>query len=822
MPSRLGLLRLSLILILMVSLLQFRSKQADSCSIRFTSVNPSSISPATKPGEKIINFKFDLSSTDIANTDLSVQVSAKNMNVISSSIIKSTRSGSVRVYIHYKPGEYASLSITIKCNVNGYSDSDTKNLGKAYIVAIPNRWSSSISPTQIHKRDEIELKVNGLSDIDDGIGTLNVYAEIGGSRYNLNRVSKGVYSRRVNLNLVDKPAGQLNVKFTVYKVYAGVSAVDHESKVVTILGSPPEISGDVPSSLHRGDRLTINIEESDGDSVNAFAQFFGSEVNLNIGSNYLTVPHDIRAGNYQISATASDVDGTASESWSIEVINEPPSLSIAVDRDKVPSGGEVVISVSASDDSEGLKVTLTIEGQEIHKQFQLSSNGGEISYTTPDDFRGTLNIRVEATDLDGATSSLEKTITVGMPPKIVGEIPTSVHRKDSLSLEVSGDEVSGYIEFAGQRTQILGEGTYTLSIPENIKEGDYVIHAHASSDYGVCDVSWKIFVENIPPEIDIDVSSTSIYPGDTLRITINAHDDSPDLSIIVKVNDKTYTLNEGGIISYQVPSGISEISIIAKATDIDGAQAQASKVVKVKSVDTSTRPESTTTSTSTKSNHITPTTSQRSRSKSSSYISTTTDSEEHRHTHTSLYNRSSIETPNLSNKLEDTTSKVDDHPDELIVEVIPSKTTVGNNVTVIVRSYGSIKGRIWITDPEEKEILRIYVHGMSERSKEIKVDVPGEWEARWIYLGPKGMKYGEISFEVLPENNISTTVSRVLMKELKQISSNRLTEFHTIRPFKGRCLTYRREDTRAPEFTVMAILTLATLLSYFVIRRKLL
>jgi len=824
MPLRLGLLRLLLILMLMVSLPQFRSKQAVSCSIRFTSVNPSSISPATKPGEKIINFKFDLSSTDIANTDLSVQVSAKNMNVISSSIIKSTRSGSVRVYIHYEPSEYASLSITIKCNVNGYSDSDTKNLGKAYIVAIPDRWTPSISPTQIHKRDEIELRVNGLSDIDDSVGTLNVYAEIGGSRYNLNKVSKGVYSRRVNLNLVDKPAGQLNVKFTVYKVYAGVSAIDHESKAVTILGSPPEISGDVPSSLHRGDRLTINVEESDGDSVSAVAQFFGDKVNLNVGSNSLTVPRDIRAGNYRISATASDVDGTTSESWSIEVINEPPSISMAVSSDKVPSGGEVVISVSASDDSEGLKVTLTIEGQEVHKQFQLSSNGGEISYTVPDNLRGTLNIRAEAVDLDGATSSLEKMIRVGMPPKIVGEIPASAHRKDSLTLEVFGDEVSGYIEFAGQRTQILGEGKYTLSIPDNIKEGNYVIHAHASSDYGVCDVSWRVFVENIPPEIDMDVSSTSIYPGDILRITINAHDDSPGLSIIVKVNDKTYTLNEGGIISYQVSSGISEISIIAKATDIDGAQAQASKVVKVKSVDTSTTPESTTTSTGTSiSNHSAPVPSQKSGSEGSIYMSNTTDSEELQRSCTSSHNRSlSIETPNLSNKLEDMTSKADDRHDRLTVEVIPSETTVGNNVTVIVRSYGSIKGRVWITDPKGKEILKVYVHGVSEISKEIKVSIPGVWKVRWIYLGPKGMKSGEIPFKVLPEANTSNTKSKIAMGNLKRISSEKSTEFPTIRPFEGRCLTYRRGDTKTPELTVTVILMLTTLLSYFVIRRKLL
>ncbi len=493
---------------------------------------------------------------------------------------------------------------------------------------------------------------------------------------------------------------------------------------------------------------------------------------------------------------------------------------MTVSSDKVPSGGKVTISVSASDDSEGLKVALTIEGQEVYKQFQLGSDGGEISYIIPDDFRGTLDIRAEATDLDGATSSLEKMIKVGMPPKIVGEIPASVHRKDLLAIEILGDEVGGYIEFAGQRTQILGEGKYTLSIPETIKEGNYVIHAHASSNYGVCDVSWRVFVENIPPGIEIDVSSISVYPGDTLRITISARDDSPDLSIIVKVNDKTYTLNEGGIISYQVPSGISEISIVAKATDIDGAQVQASKVVKVKSVETSTTSKSTTTNTSNRSVPVTP---QKSSNKGPNYASNTTDSEELQRPGISPYNESlSIETLNISNKSEDMTSKVDDHQDRLTVDVIPSKTTVGNNVTVIVRSYGSVRGRIWIINPEGKEILKIYVHGASERCKEIRANISGEWKAKWISLGPKGVRSGEISFYVLPKATSLATTSKVAMENSKRMNSSKTSGSpYTIRQFEGKCLTYKREDAGTRELTVTVMLILTTLLSYFVIRRKL-
>ncbi len=817
-----------LLLILLVSFPSLSPEvRASGCTIRFTSVNPSNLPQGVIPGEFTVNFWFDLTSSDMDNTKLSVSVSGTDINLLSKSIIKSSRSGSVRVSILDRPGEYASFTITISCQVDGYSNSDTKSMGRAYIVSIPYSWTPSVTPSTVDKRDTVTLEVSGLSVVDDGVGSLTVSAKLGSKTYYLDKVGNGEFRKQVTLNFVDRPAGSKTVTFMVYKSYGGASDVDHKTSTLVVRGSPPQVLADIPAEIHRGDSITITVEEPDGDTVNGTLTAFGESYELSKGGNTLTVPRDVRAGSYTVSASVRDVDGTNSGEWSFTVVNVPPTVRVNVDREKASPGQELRIDVLASDDAIGLQATLTIDGDDVHEEYSLEGGEGSVSYRIPIDFSGELVIRAVVTDIDSEQAVDEATVHVGSLPSLSGEIPPTVHRGDEYSIEVRGDDPSGSVSLMGRTIPINGPGTYTITIPSDVREGRYEIHAYVENEFGSESQTWSVFLENLPPQVEVSSSKSQAEPGDTIVISVAASDDSPGLQVVLEVNGETYSLGSGGSLSYTVPQEISQVVIEAAAIDWDGARASDSLTIPVISVGSSPGDDAQSGSQSDRNSSDTSVASRESNSSElvqrEAEVGQSPLNEGSNDTSAvSLESNASelVQREVLEDKSAMPPESVVGEEGSFTVTVVPSNPYEGQNVTITAIPSEGARGRVWVINPSSEIVLDFPV--VRKREVTLKVDVVGLWLVKWAYkIGRESTKFGQLKFNVSEVPKVMEFSSPELVKGRAPTQTTQ--QFREpkgrIDRFSARCMTYiRKESRKSPD--LLLVLVAVTLLAYLVIRRR--
>ncbi len=821
-------------LLVILSLLWLPQVRGTGCSIRFTGASPSSMPQATNPGDLIVKFWFDLTTSDISSTNLGISVSGSNIELISDSISKSSNSGSVYIRIKNSPGAYASLSIRITCQVDGYSDSDTLNLGRSYIVAIPSSWSAGVSPTMISKKGRITLEVSGLGAIDDGVGSLTVSAKLGSHTYSLSRVSRGSFRVYVSINFVNQPAGSKSVKFTVYKYYSGVSARDSKTRSFTVTGSPPEVSASIPPQVHRSDLIKITVSESDGDSVSGSLSAFNKEYNLARGDNVIEVPKDVPAGSYSLHATVKDVDGSSNGSWTTTIVNIPPEVKLSLDKEKVVPSQTVKIDVTAQDDSTGLKVSLSVDGKGVHEEWNLSEDGGVVSYTIPNDFEGELLVKAEAVDIDGATASANAQIEVGRPPVIKGDIPSTIHRGDKYEIEVQGTNVSGSISYMDKKIDVNGEGSYEIEIPNYVKEGEYEIKAYAKNDFGGSSKIWNIFLENVPPKVEISLDSSEVRPGDDIAISVKAMDDSPSVKITLRINDSIYHFEDEGVVHYPVPSDASRLKIVADAIDIDGAKASSSKIVTVHhdqttSVTTTSSTTSTIIATTTASSES-PKIQRTSSGKSEGARSSSRTTFKYKHSGSSASINVTF-TPVEKRLMGQSKREVKSYEVGFDVVVIPSNPMLGQNVTVIVTPLGGARGRVWILDPSSRIVKDLLI--VNKSVIPISVNSTGNWSVRWAYRDKGGVRFGQLDFTVSSSlSEIKVQAKKSIEKENSEALSRsnsitlieqKVTRTGKIERFSARCMVYHNEGrdkgSMTPDMTF--VLVVVTLLAYLMIRRRL-
>ncbi len=858
MRLRYSLVHLLMIGILMLSLPSQRGALAtEGCSIEITRTSPSRLPQATKPGEIIVKFWFDLTTSDPRETQLNVEATGNNIDILSKTISMSTGSGSVRIYVHTDAGERASLTIRVSCRVNGISDSDSKDMGSSYIVYIPPSWSPSVSPREIGKRGEITLEADGLDDVDDGVGTLSVTAKVGSSTYRLRRVSRGLYRTEVSVNFVDSPSGTRRITFTVTKSYGGVTATSRKDATMRVLGDPPTVTLTSPSQIHRGDAITVVVSENDGDSLTGVLSAFGREYELKRGENSIEVPRDVDAGQHPVRATVEDVDGNNSGSWTLEILNVPPHVDISVDKDLAVPGDVVSAHVTVEDDSTGVSVELVVTGNGIEDRFELNESGGVVEFRVPDGFSGELTFTANAIDRDGASSSSAESVIVGMPPSISGDIPRVVHRGEEYTITIQGDEVSGYLEVMGERTSINGEGVYRIVIPREIEAGDHEISAYATSPFGEASERWEVTLENTPPSVDVSVSPSEALPGEIVTISASYSDDAPGLAVTLCIDGEAVQLSgssSGEHVEFTVPDGKSIIEITIEAVDMDGAVARDSAVIVVRSGpdsdggtggDSGGGGNSSTDGGSGGSpGNITgdgevgevdegevaydeqgsgDQTDSGSRRSQSSTGSETGESQRSTLVEAPQGSNSSIGAEDSEKAGEvNGTSGPTHSAGKFSITVVPGNPEVGDNVSVTVIPHGA-RGSVWVVDPSGSTVGEVPVRNRT--TFQFVASKEGIWSIRWAYTSGGGTLFGHMELNVtapLPSAEIShkaRDIHQPLPKENTLTTPVKETRGE-IRIFKPSCRVLREEDPRSWDIEVVTVVMAASLVGLLVVRRR--
>ena len=327
--------------------------------------------------------------------------------------------------------------------------------------------------------------------------------------------------------------------------------------------------------LNEGDTLvdTITAYDPDGDSIvlsvdtlpaNASFQDLGNDTGI-----FFFAPAYWQAGIYTVTFTASDGKLSDFEVVPIQVLeigNHTPILD-SIGPKEVMEGETLQFTAHAFDpDSDSL--VLMAENLPVHASFVDNGDGSGDFLFTPNYLQsGVYLVTFIATDLDSADTEVV-TITVhetGDHPPVIN-VPADtqyVREADTLVFDVSATDVEGDSIFftvesapANSYYEDHGDGTLTFSFyPDYFQAGVYDVVFIATDDSLLSDTGVvTIVVHNVDRKPEIDTILTQhIYEGDTLILTITAHDPDHDsiwLWIYPTIPNMSFTDNGDGTATF--------------------------------------------------------------------------------------------------------------------------------------------------------------------------------------------------------------------------------------------------------------------------------
>ncbi len=377
---------------------------------------------------------------------------------------------------------------------------------------------------------------------------------------------------------------------------------------VTSVAPTLAISGAPSVNLGSTYTLDLSSDETDGDTLATWI------INWGDGSAPQTVPGDttsvthtfvpggdLGSNYYQITATASDQDGTyGSNTQPVSVDPVAPTVQISGDS-TVDEGAPYTLDLSGVEsDGESINGWTIYWGDGSAAQL-ISGNPTSITHVFgPGSGRQSYSIQAIATDPEGTYYSNSQTVAItAVPPTLSISGPSTIDQGSTYTLnlsaaETSGDTVSGWsINWGDGSTQTV-EGNqpfvthvYTTASPSS--DPDTII-ATATDQDGQYSATQTVAVTAVPPVITVVGSSTD-NQGDTYTLDFAAYESDGDTVNSWSVNwGDGQTDTYGGTTTSATHTyvagpnpGSNTYTITATATDIGGSYA-GTQTVTVQSV----------------------------------------------------------------------------------------------------------------------------------------------------------------------------------------------------------------------------------------------
>lgn len=336
------------------------------------------------------------------------------------------------------------------------------------------------------------------------------------------------------------------------------------------------ISADVPKYVPAAAVINIPIINlNDIEGLIYSAVFDGKNMEIEDGVIKLAVP-DIQ-GEYVLTVSADAPNG-GHDSVSYDLIVDTAAPLVKIDADRTfayTNSDDISVKVTAEDDCALRSVLIYINGEkteyEQNEEFFISTAEA-----------GVYTIRAEAVDEAGNISITELAITIA--EDISDKEPPTVSLTFDKDTYYVGDTVvvTALAEdnVAVDRVELLYNGVIytfgddnTLAV-ENLAEGEkiFTVTAYDTSDNRVT-MTYTITVGSeldiTPPTVEIEnVSPSEIYVGDTVTITVSAHDENDISEITAKINGVSVPV-VNGTITY-VPTETGSYGITVTAVDTFG------------------------------------------------------------------------------------------------------------------------------------------------------------------------------------------------------------------------------------------------------------
>ncbi len=296
-----------------------------------------------------------------------------------------------------------------------------------------------------------------------------------------------------------------------------------------------------------------------------------------------------------------------SESRTIKMDRQAPTVYVNSDKSRVYPGNEAVITVTYSDNDELASLKLFCNDEEV----AINDEG---QYIFSRDLAGDYIMKAVAVDNAGNVSEAARTITViaderlpyvyigGSSRIIIGnstDLKITAYDNETkltellLTVQLEGeDEITEIFDLNSSKETIERETIYTFT-PQTT--GKYVFTATATDREG--NVNTYTFTENvvadtIGPNINIELSKYEILAGDSIDVSVAVTDDVAVADVRFFIDDVETELTEDNTFHYVSDdenidnNGKKRIVFKVIATDTSGNERSGSKTLLVETEDT--------------------------------------------------------------------------------------------------------------------------------------------------------------------------------------------------------------------------------------------
>ncbi|NEU06754.1 T9SS type A sorting domain-containing protein, partial [Flavihumibacter sp. R14] len=399
--------------------------------------------------------------------------------------------------------------------------------------------------------------------------------------------------------IVNDVAGDYTVALTVQDIQGLVVNTSFVIKVVNP-NLPPVITQPDNQNALNNAVFTYQVIASDPEDGQVGLVFSatglpaGLLINANSGLISGTVAASI--GDYNVLLGVEDKEGLAGEgkSFTISVsnANQPPEIIQPEDQDAIKDE-TFSYQVQASDPEDGI-TGLVYSANGLPAGLSISSSTGLISGTVTA-VEGNYSVTLDVTDQDNL-GAVSKTFAIrvtiaNQPPVITDTDDVIMTRNQSSSYQiVANDPEDGQNALVYSASGLpagltVSSSSGLISGIVTATAGDYLVTLDAQDKEGLSatDVILKITVldDNQPPEIT-NPGSQTVVAGDEFSLQILAVDPEQDnISFSATGLPQGLTINGAGAISGTPENSSGDYSVVVTATDSNGADGQATFVIKV-------------------------------------------------------------------------------------------------------------------------------------------------------------------------------------------------------------------------------------------------
>jgi PGF-pre-PGF domain-containing protein len=379
-------------------------------------------------------------------------------------------------------------------------------------------------------------------------------------------------------------AGERNATVTVVDIFGATGA----STTTINVNAMPEPSIDTSRTALTDESVALNASGSidpDGEIVEYEWRVGNGSFETTGEKTTVSFPDD---DTYPVTLRVTDNNGqieTASTTITIE--NRPPIATASLLTDQAAVDEEVEFDAAASNDLDG---TISAFEWDLDGDGSFDQTGSSTRATFND--YGWNNITLRVSDDDGATNQTEVQFYVNAPPEpdIADPTPGPVYTGEEIEFDATKTEdPDGQItSYAWMYNRTAG-GQPGRPSRKNIsfdQDGNYSVTLQVTDNNGTTrSTSENVTVLNRPPEPSLSVSNRTITVSESISVNTSASDSDGTVKNktiqLLDPENRTVRTSDTNLTESVNQSG--NWTVIATATDDDGATARIMRSVEVNS-----------------------------------------------------------------------------------------------------------------------------------------------------------------------------------------------------------------------------------------------